>query len=334
MGRSAPLVSFGAPGQGPHLAPPPQGLSPLGAESALRAGHTLLEAGRAIDAIAMLERLRQARPDWTPAYLALARALAAAERLADAAATLQRALEMDPQAPMAWLVLADVLCALDRREEADAAYMRHLAVAARHPTLLAAGQALHANDIPEAEARLRLYLNSYPTDIAAIRMLAEVAVRISRYAEAQSLLERCLELAPSFEGARHNYANLLLLRNRPTEALEQIEILLGAAPDNPGHMNLKASILVQIGDFDGAIAIYEALVAGFPGQARLWMNFGHALKSAGQEPRAIAAYRRNSLGASRLRHLRRHDIPQSLDSLPRSDRPGSRVCRVARFRRS
>ena len=246
------------------------------------------------ETVVALERLRRQRPRWTPAYLALARALAAAERLAEAAETLQQALELDPQAPMAWLVFADVLYALGRRAEADAGYMRHLRVAARHPTLLAAGQALHANDIPEAEAHLRLYLKSYPTDIAAIRMLAEVAGRISRYAEAQSLLERCLELAPSFEGARHNYANVLHLRNRPAEALDQIEILLEAAPDNPGHKNLKASVLAQIGDFEGAIAIYEALLADFPVQARLWMNFGHALKSAGQEARAIDAYRRSA----------------------------------------
>ena len=56
--------------------------------------------------------------------------------------------------------------------------------------------ALCENRIPEAEGVLREHLKRHPTDVAAIRMLAEVAARIGRYADAENLLARCLELAP------------------------------------------------------------------------------------------------------------------------------------------
>src|SRR5260370_36998326 len=61
------------------------------------------------------------------------------------------------------------------------------------------------NDLPRAEARLRAHLARHPTDVAALRMLAEVAARLRRYADAQTLLERCLGLSPSFDAARHHY---------------------------------------------------------------------------------------------------------------------------------
>ena len=59
-----------------------------------------------------------------------------------------------------------------------------------------------SNDLPIAERLLKNLLKSAPTDVTAVRMLAEVAVRVGRNEEAQSLLEYCLELVrlPVFLG--------------------------------------------------------------------------------------------------------------------------------------
>ena len=66
--------------------------------------------------------------------------------------------------------------------------------------LMDAALALCENRIPEAEGALREHLKRHPTDVAAIRMLAEVAARLGRYADAENLLARCLELAPELRG--------------------------------------------------------------------------------------------------------------------------------------
>ncbi len=55
-----------------------------------------------------------------------------------------------------------------------------------------------------------------------MRMLAEVAARLHRYADAEVLLERCLELAPSFVPARHNYAVMLHRQRKPRRAWTQV----------------------------------------------------------------------------------------------------------------
>src|SRR5205807_1853032 len=98
-----------------------------------------------------------------------------------------------------------------------------------------AALALCDNDIPLAEMLLRAHLREHPTDVAAIRMLAEVAARLGRYADAEGLLARCLELAPGFVEARAHYATVLNRQNRPTEALAQVDQLLAVEPDNPNH---------------------------------------------------------------------------------------------------
>ena len=81
------------------------------------------------------------------------------------------------------------------------AHIQQLRSATQHPRLLAAGAALVENRIAVAETLLREHLKQSPTDIAAIRMLAEVAGRLGRYSDSETLLARCLELAPDFTAA-------------------------------------------------------------------------------------------------------------------------------------
>jgi tetratricopeptide (TPR) repeat protein len=181
--------------------------------------------------------------------------------------------------------------AAGEQDAADAAYASHVRHATRDPQLLTAAVALVEHRIPEAEALLREHLKQAPTDVAAIRMFAEVAARLGRNEDALQLLERCLELAPSFHEARQNYALVLYRSNQPEQALAQIEQLLAADPGHLGNRNLKAVVLCRIGDYEPAIRIYAELLEHYPRHAKVWVSYGHALKTAGHTDRAIAAYR-------------------------------------------
>ncbi len=104
---------------------------------------------------------------------------------------------------------------------------------------------------------------------------------------------RCLELAPSFKAARHNYAIVLHRNNKPVDALAQIDELLAAEPRSPSFRNLKAAVLARIGEYDEAIRLYEQLLREYPRQAKVWLSHGHALKTAGRQDDSIAAYRKS-----------------------------------------
>src|SRR5262249_32603091 len=143
-----------------------------------------------------------------------------------------------------------------------------------------------------AESLLREHLKKFPTDVAAIRMFAEVAGRLRRYQDAENLLARCLELAPTFNAARYNYALALYRLNKPVAALSQIDLLTASEPRNAGYRNLKAVVLANIGDYEESLELYADVLAKHPEQARIWMSYGHALASAGKQEESIAAYRR------------------------------------------
>jgi tetratricopeptide (TPR) repeat protein len=210
-----------------------------------------------------------------------------------AIAALRRALALQPDLPQAWRALGDALGAAGDFDGADDAYAQHVRRSVRDPRLLAAAAALGENRIPEAEKLLREHLKRAPTDVAAIRMFAELAARIGRLDDAENLLARCLELAPGFDAARRNYALVLHRNNKPQAALAEIEKLLAAEPGNPGYRNLKAVVLCRVGDYDQAIGIYRDLAEPGSRNSRLWMSYGHALKTAGLRERAVAAYRRS-----------------------------------------
>ena len=161
-----------------------------------------------------------------------------------------------------------------------------------NPELMRAALALHDNDLSVAEPILRAHLKADPFDVTAIRMLAELAGRIGRYKDAETLLRRALDLAPEWEAARANLATCLYRQNRPTEAIDELTRLLTDDPDNIAHANLKAAALGRVGGFDEAIALYEQVLKDAPAQPKVWMSYGHMLKTVGRQADGVAAYRR------------------------------------------
>jgi tetratricopeptide (TPR) repeat protein len=164
---------------------------------------------------------------------------------------------------------------------------------ARHdPALLRAGQALVENDLPSAEAILRPFLKRRPTDVKAIRMMAELAARVGRLRDAENLLRRAVELAPGFTAARANLATVFYKQNRAAEAIAELERIEQEGSANLGHASLKAAALSRIGGHDEALALYRLLLDARPDEPKLWMSFGHILKTVGDQGDSVAAYRR------------------------------------------
>ena len=162
----------------------------------------------------------------------------------------------------------------------------------RNPELLAAALALSEGRLHDAEPVLKAHLKQDPFDVAAIRMLAELAARIERYRDAEALLRRALELAPEFLAARSNLATVLHRQGRSGEAVEELEKLQIVDPDNLMNANLKAAALGRVGEFDEALELYEKVLQTFGKQPKIWMSYGHMLKTVGRQADAVAAYRK------------------------------------------
>jgi tetratricopeptide (TPR) repeat protein len=242
-------------------------------------------------ALEVLEPLLNAQHKWAAAWFERGASLGMVGRGDEAIEALLKAVKFQPEHPEAWRILADHLVATGDTEGGDAAYARHVQCSARDPLLQKAAAAMVKKDVAVAERILKKHLQQKPTDVPAIRMLAEVAIRCGRDNEAQKLLVRCLELAPSFTAARSNYAMLLHRRNDSPGALREIEKCLETDPERPSYRNLCAVILSRVGEYKRSGELYARLLKEYPENPKVWLSYGHVLKTEGRQDKCIETYR-------------------------------------------
>jgi tetratricopeptide (TPR) repeat protein len=233
----------------------------------------------------------QVVPGHAAALRLLGAALAGQGDGAAAIVALRRATAAAPRDPEGWRLLGEQLTLAGDTAGADAATAAMLKASAASPQLIAAALALADNRLAVAEAGLRARLAAQPGDVAALRMLAEVAGRLGRYGDAERLLVHALQLAPAFNAARSDLAQVLHRQGKPGEALVELDRLATHAPANPGHRTLRAAVLARTGDTQAALDLYAAVLADFPQQPKAWLSYGHALKAVGRVADSIAAYR-------------------------------------------
>ena len=210
----------------------------------------------------------------------------------EAIENLRKAVAIEPKHTGAWQSLGHQLAVAGDEEGSSQAFQRHFELSTPHPELVEAVGLLREGKLAKAERIARDLLKKYPTDVSAIRVLADIGIKLAQFKDAGLLLERCLELAPDFHEARHSYAMVLLRQQKPEAAIDEAEKLLAQEPDNPNFLTLKASVLSRIGGQSAAIEIYEKVLKSYPRQARAQMSYGHTLKTVGRLDEAIDAYKK------------------------------------------
>lgn len=229
----------------------------------------------------------------SPSFLhEIAQCLGGVGRGDEAIKALRRAVTLDPKHAPAWQSLGHQLAVAGDEEGSRQAFQRNFELSTRHPELIEAIGLLREGKLGKAERIVRELLKKYPADVSAIKMLADIGLKMGHSKDACHLLERCLELTPDFHAARHSYAMVLMRLQKQEAALREAEKLLALEPNNPNFLSLKASILVRIGDHKEAIEIYEKVLAHYPNQARAQMSYGHTLKTVGRLDESIEAYRK------------------------------------------
>jgi len=260
-------------------------------QAELIAGQALRLLGRLPEALAVLDPLAKAQPRAAAAACELGLTLAGLGHGAEAIVQLRKATALRDDLALAWSTLASLLRAEGQDQEATAAEMAAVRASTRDPQLMQAAIAMTDGQFDVAEPLLKTRLAADPSDIAATRMLGELAWRQGHLDDAITLLLRTLDLAPGFDAAREFLTRLLAQANRLPEAVTHATHLLDHQPGQSDHALLKASLLVRIGDQDGARAIYRDLLARDPRQPRVWLNLGHVEKTLGDQPASVEAYR-------------------------------------------
>ncbi|HWF76076.1 MAG TPA: sulfotransferase [Caulobacteraceae bacterium] len=203
---------------------------------------------------------------------------------------LLRAVNINPALPMSWRMLEGLYRMTGEPQHAATAAAHMAALKGLPREVVTATSLFSDGEIDRAEQLVRAFLIRHGDHPEGMRLLARIGMARDVLDDAELLLEAALVIAPDYQAARYDYADVLARRHKYARAKEEIERLLSGAPGNADYLALAATAAVGLGDNDAAIAIYRDLLAQAPASPDLNLWNGHALKTVGRLPEAIAAY--------------------------------------------
>lgn len=138
---------------------------------------------------------------------------------------------------------------------------------------------LEPRDFLRAEMEFRKYLELDPRT-ARVRHLLGVALQFQgKVAEARAEYAKALEQNPGFDEARVALAELALGEQSYEEAFEHLERARAADPTPTAVFVLRARILAQTGDQDGAVTAFREALRRDPGSYESAIELGDLLMS-------------------------------------------------------
>jgi tetratricopeptide (TPR) repeat protein len=257
----------------------------------LIAAFSLRHLTRFAEALAVLDCLEQTQPAFSRVHEERGLCYVALKDAPGAIDALLRAVNINPALPMSWRMLEGVYRIVGDAQNAAIAAAHVATLKALPPKVVTATALFSDGDLGPAEEIIRAFLLRHGDHPEAMRLLAKIGMARDVLDDAEVLLEATLILAPDHHAARYEYAECLMQRHKHPQAREQVQRLLELEPANAGYRALAASIAVGLGEHEAAIALYRALLADAPDSPDLNLWLGHALKTIGQVPEAVEAYR-------------------------------------------
>ncbi len=202
-----------------------------------------------------------------------------------------RACQLNPALEASFLARFEILGKLGRTAEAASVgaqldYLRSLP-----KPLVAVLDLIGQGRLGRAEEICRAFLKRNPRHVEGMRLLADIGMRLGVLEDAEFLLESAVAFEGDHLPARMDYVRALQKRQKYDLALAQARELLRRDPENPQLVSLHAVVSMQAGDYETALAGFDAVLAKLPGDPYTLTAKGHALKTCGRADEAVAAYR-------------------------------------------
>lgn len=208
-----------------------------------------------------------------------------------ALAAFANACQLNPALIASWRSQQKILAQVGRPEEARQAQAQVNRLQKLPKVLLAVTDLIAQGKLFKAEDLCRKFLQANPTHTEGMRLLAELAIQFGVLEDAEYLLESAAEFAPNNTQVRIDHIAVLRKRQKFEAAVAAAEKLHHENPNNPQLKSVLAIEKMQIGDYEGSIALLDQVLESLPGDAITLTSRGHALKTEGQGEAAIESYR-------------------------------------------
>jgi tetratricopeptide (TPR) repeat protein len=242
-------------------------------------------------ALASIDELLRVRPGYGRAYQEQGYSFLGLNRPEQATRAFAAAVEANPGLIASWRALANLHERDGHRQQAGFAQAQLDYLAELPPELVGVIDLTHEGRLLKAEQACRQFLQKHKHHIEAMRLLADIGMRLRIYDDAEFLLESCVELAPDNLRARSDYLKILNRKGKFALAYEQAKVLCGKQPENPAWHLGKASALMGLGRVEEAIGLYEKNLPRTANKPGIEVMLGHAYKAKGNLERAVGSYR-------------------------------------------
>ena len=238
-----------------------------------------------------LERLLTLSPDMGRAYQELGHLNRDRGSLELAAGYYRQACEMNPALISSWQFLYDYYRDIGKKDASSHALEQLENLKSLPNTLLYINQILYEGKLSEAEKMCRDFLKKDPKNTEAMSILSEIASRLGYLEDAEFLLENAVNFEPNNPELRKKYLIILRKKQKFSKAMTQAEYLCKTFPKNLSYKAQMAIEIMQNGDYEKAIEIFDSILKKAPNDPNTLTSKGHALKTFGNNIDAIKSYK-------------------------------------------
>ena len=242
------------------------------------------------DALHTLERLKSIAPEHGRAYQEEGHIYRALSKNALALKAYERACALNPALKASFKARSDLFKQRGQFTYASSmdAQIEHLSKLPN--SLVAVVDLISQGKLLQAEEICKEFMHLNPRYVEGMRLLADIAMRLGVLDDAEFLLESAIELEPDNTRLRIDYIGVLRKRQQFEKALSQARSLLESQSDNLQFRSIFAIECMQSGDFERAVAEFNAILQLLPEDPTTLISKGHALKTLGDSSAAIACY--------------------------------------------
>ena len=242
------------------------------------------------DAKKYLDNVLQINPDMGRAYQELGHLNRIEGNLNRAVAYYRQACELNPALIASWNYLYAFFKKNNNKEASDHAKRQIDKLNSLPNILLYISQILNEGKLGIAEEKCREFLKKNPTNTYAMSLLADIADRLGHFDDTEILLENAVKFNPNDGDIRMKYALILRKKQKFTKTMEQVNILCEKFPDNLSYQSHRASEIMQNGDHEKAVKLFNKILKKSPHNFNALTSKGHALKTLGKTNSAILSY--------------------------------------------
>lgn len=197
------------------------------------------------EAMKHLQVILRNEPEHTDALYNMALALSESEKRDDALKLLETLLSRSPDYSKAWIASADIL---DKQGETD-----------------------------QAIDHLRTGLTRVKHRSGLLIPLAYYYMKTNRYENAELTFIEALSLSPKNPELHFGYGNLLLKKNKPSEALPHLNFSVSHRPESFESLNSLGVALACLGNHDKAVYCFKKALTINPDHSEASLNLKQAL---------------------------------------------------------